>query len=74
VELVIVNLQVASDLLGMVLTLSYCIPSTCSAEGFEVIVSSFLQAQNIPLKVSVSEEFCHTIERKSLATEDWIAV
>jgi hypothetical protein len=74
VELEIFNLQVASELLGMVLTLSYCIPSTCSAEAFEVIASSFLQAQNIPLQVSVSEEYCHTNEGKSFATEDWIAV
>ncbi|XP_033609915.1 nose resistant to fluoxetine protein 6-like [Cryptotermes secundus] len=65
---------VAFDLSDLSLTLSYCIPSTCSAKDFEGIFNSYLQDMNLPLMTSVAEEYCQTNEGKSLATEDWITV
>jgi hypothetical protein len=70
----ILNLQVVSGLSDMVLTLSYCIPSTCSAKDFEGILNSYLQDMDLPLMATVAEENCQTNEGKSLATEDWITV
>ncbi|PNF21712.1 hypothetical protein B7P43_G10359 [Cryptotermes secundus] len=65
---------VSFDLSDLGLTLSYCIPSTCSAKDFEGIFNSYLQDMNLPLVTSVAEEYCQTNEGKSLATEDWITV
>ncbi|PNF21736.1 hypothetical protein B7P43_G10360 [Cryptotermes secundus] len=65
---------VAFDLSDLSLTLSYCIPSTCSAKDFEEIFTSYLQDRNLPVMTSVAEEYCQTNEGKSLATEDWITV
>jgi hypothetical protein len=71
-ELEILDLQVASDLSGLALTLSYCIPSTCRAKDFEEIFNSYLQDMELPLMATIAEEYCQTNEGKSLATEDWI--
>jgi hypothetical protein len=73
-ELVILNLQAASVSSGTSLTLSYCIPSTCSAKDFEEILNSYLQDMNLPLMATIAENSCQTNKGKSLATEDWITV
>jgi hypothetical protein len=71
---VVVNLQAILSAVAMVLTLSYCIPSTCTAKDLEDIFNSYLQSINQPITATTNEEYCQTNERKELGTEDWVAV
>jgi hypothetical protein len=71
-EFEIFNLQLPPGLSNLALSLSYCVPSTCSAKDFEGIFNSYLQDWNLPLTATVAEDYCQTSEGKSLATEDWI--
>jgi len=56
------------------LTLSYCIPSTCTAKDLEDIFNSYLQGINLSITATTNEEYCQTNEGKELGTEDWVAV
>jgi hypothetical protein len=71
---VVVHLQAILFEVAMVLTLSYCIPSTCTAKDLEDIFDSYLQDINLPITATANEEYCQTNEKKELGTEDWVAV
>jgi hypothetical protein len=71
---VVVNLQVILSEVAMDLTLSYCIPSTCTAKDLEDIFNSYLHGINLPITAATNEEYCQTNEGKGLGTEDWVAV
>jgi hypothetical protein len=71
---VVVNLQAISSKVAMALTLSYCIPSTCTAKDLEDIFNSYLQDINLNITATTNEEYCQTNEGKELGTEDWVAV
>jgi hypothetical protein len=71
---VVVNLQAILSEVAMALTLSYCIPSTCTAKDLEDIFNSYLQDINLTITATTNEEYCQTNERKKLGTEDWVAV
>jgi hypothetical protein len=58
----------------VVLSLSYCIPSTCTANDLEDIFNFHLQNINLPVTATVNEKYCQTNDTKKLGTEDWIAV
>ncbi|PSN39087.1 hypothetical protein C0J52_07351 [Blattella germanica] len=61
---------------GVDLRLSYCIPSSCSAEEFQTMFNHNLSnvSNKINITVRVPQEMCQTSEGKKLALEDWIAV
>jgi hypothetical protein len=71
---VVVNLQAILSEVSMALTLSYCIPSTCTAKDLEDIFNSYLQDINLPITATTNEEYCQTNEGKELGTDDWVAV
>ena len=69
-----VNLQATSSEAVMGLTLSYCIPSTCTAKDLENIFNLYLQVINLPIRAITNEEYCQTNEGKELGAEDCVAV
>jgi hypothetical protein len=71
---VVVNLQAMLSEVAVALTLSYCIPSTCTAKDLEDIFNSYLQNINLPITATANEEYCQINEGKELGTEDWVAV
>jgi hypothetical protein len=58
----------------MVLSLSYCVPSTCTANDFEEIFNVYLQNANLPVLAATNEMYCQTNEGKKLGAEDWVTV
>jgi hypothetical protein len=71
---VVVNLQAIFPQVSTTLTLSYCIPSTCTAKDLEDIFNSYLQGINLSITATTNEEYCQTNEREELGAEDWVAV
>ncbi|PSN45474.1 hypothetical protein C0J52_08664 [Blattella germanica] len=62
------NVQVTQPLISM----SYCIPSSCTPKNFEDALNLFLLEQNVT--ATVNDVNCHTNKKKSLQTEDYIAI
>lgn len=70
----VVNLQAIFSEVSTALTLSYCIPSTCTAKDLGDIFNSYLQGINLSITATTNEDYCQTNEGKELGTEDWVAV
>ena len=70
----VVTLQEILSAVSTALTLSFCIPSTCTAKDLEDIFNSYLQDINLPITATTNEEYCQTNEGKELGTEDRLAV